>query len=216
MKTLFWNVDTQYDFMRDGTDGNYKGKLAVAGAQTIEPALEQLTTLAAQKNIPVVNTADWHTPESKELSTTPDYQTTFPEHCMIDTVGATFVPATNPEDPYVLDWRSDEFSATSVKTSRNIVLYKDHFDIFQGSPHAEKVLNILEPTRAIVYGVATNVCVNYAIMGLRTRGVEVYVPLDAIKELPTLPLDTILNTWTTAGVHFTSVKDLETMLEAEQ
>ena len=31
MKTIFWNVDTQYDFMRD--DESFKGGLPVSGAR---------------------------------------------------------------------------------------------------------------------------------------------------------------------------------------
>ncbi|HLC55220.1 MAG TPA: cysteine hydrolase family protein [Candidatus Nanoarchaeia archaeon] len=213
MKTIFWNVDTQYDFMRTGEDGGYKGKLAVLGAQAIEPQLERLTSLAERKNLQVVNTADWHTKDSKELSATPDFKTTFPEHCMIGSYGAEFIPATQPRDPYILDWRDGELHPASVRRSRNIVLYKDHFDIFQGSPHAERVLELLKPERAVVYGVATNVCVNYAVQGLLERHIEVYVPVDAIKELPNLPLDPVLAAWQQKGAKLTTVGELEKMLE---
>ncbi len=42
---IFWNVDTQYDFMRPD------GKLYVQDAEQIEPNLEYLTRLAAERNI---------------------------------------------------------------------------------------------------------------------------------------------------------------------
>ena len=100
------------------------------------------------------------------------------------------------------------YDPARVAASREIVLYKDHFDIFQGNPHADAVLADLKPDRVMVYGVATNVCVDYAVMGLRKRGVEVVVPIDAIKELPGLPLEEILRKWQAAGVVLTTTAEV--------
>ena len=64
MKTIFWNVDTQIDFMKP------YGKLPVAGgegAEDIEQNLEYLTDIATEENIQVVNTADYHNENSEEL-----------------------------------------------------------------------------------------------------------------------------------------------------
>ena len=46
MKTLFWNVDTQYDFMRN--DDSFKGALPVEGARSIEGNLAKLTSYARE------------------------------------------------------------------------------------------------------------------------------------------------------------------------
>lgn len=184
MTTIFWNVDTQFDFMRK------EGKLYVPDAESIEAALRQVTGFARDRGIRVVNTADSHHPDSPELSATPNFIDTFPEHCMYGTPGAQYVPATKPEDAYVLDWRGKTIDDRLVIARRNIVLTKDAFDVFDkahGSPHAGRVLELLKPERAIVYGVATNVCVDFAVMGLLTMGVEAYVIKDAIKGLPGIP-----------------------------
>src|SRR3989344_4668526 len=167
-KTIFWNVDTQYDFMKPD------GKLSIAGATEIEGNLEHLTSLAASRGIKVVNTADYHHTNSRELSATPDYKTTFPAHCLEKTPGAEFIDATKPENPYVIHWMGmDEGhwkwpippDPAKIKEHRNIVLYKDEFDAFHptGAPYTDKVLQVLTPQRAIVYGVATNVCVDFAV-----------------------------------------------------
>ena len=193
MKTIFWNVDTQYDFMRA------EGKLYVQGAESIEGNLEKLTKLAEERNIQVVNTADWHTKKTKEISKTPDYINTFSEHCMAGTRGAEYIPATKPDNAYKIRWWQKSFNEEKVKSSRNIILYKDKFDVFTGTPHADGVFRIIKPDRAIVYGVATNVCVDFAVMGLLERGIEVYVPTDAIKELPNLPLQEVLYKWKKNG-----------------
>ncbi|MBW2993109.1 cysteine hydrolase family protein, partial [Candidatus Woesearchaeota archaeon] len=173
-----------------------------------ENNLERLTKFAEEKKIKTINTGDWHTPDSEELSDKPDYITKFPLHCLIGTKGAEYVPATNPQDTYVIDWRDKTFDAGKVKAHRNIILYKDAFDIFEGSSHADRVLEIIKPDIAVVYGVATNVCVNYAVNGLLARGVDVYVPTDAIKELPNLPLEETISAWKKAGAKLTTTQQI--------
>lgn len=204
MKTLFWNVDTQYDFMR--SDEDYKGKLAIPGARDIEVNLKLLTQYAKENNLKVVNSADWHHPESEELSDKPNFITTFPEHCMANTFGAEFVPATKPENSYVIDWRDATFKAEEVKRNRNIVLYKDKFDVFTGTRHTNGIVDLLHPEKAVVYGVATNVCVDFAVRGLLERKIEVYVPTDAIKELPNIPLP--YDNWKVLGAKLVTTKDV--------
>lgn len=226
-KIIFWNVDTQYDFMRD--DESHKGLLPVPGARAIERNLKALTRLARAYGIGIVSTADWHTMQSREFSDSPDYKTTFPPHCLQGTKGASYVPATAPKNPLIIDWQKPlgalEEAALAAGASggaMEIVLYKDAFDVFAGSPsspHADRVLEILRPESAIVYGVATNVCVNFAVLGLLDRGIEVYVVGDAIKELPGLSLDETMRSWQAAGTrkgaHLISAHDVGSLLKGE-
>jgi nicotinamidase/pyrazinamidase len=203
LNTVAWNVDTQYDFMRPD------GKLYVAGAEAIEPNLEKLTEYFKKKDIFRVNTADWHHKDSKELSANPDFVNTFPEHCMADTPGAEYVPASYPteeEEPYIIDWKAEELDKAQVASTRTYVLLKDAFDVFGGNPHTEELLDMLHPKRAIVYGVATDYCVNYAVKGLLERGLEVYVVEDAIKEIASS--EPVLQKWKELGVKFIRTDDL--------
>jgi nicotinamidase/pyrazinamidase len=214
---IFWNVDTQYDFMRN--DSDYKGKLPIEGAKGIEPNLKKFTDFADFKNLRVVNTADWHDKNSKELSENPDYRTTFPEHAMKYTRGALFVPAVEPKNPYVVDWSAKDIDRQEVENSRNIVIYKDAFDVFTGNKYTNEVLDMLNPDKVVVYGVATNVCVDFAVQGLLDRGKKVYVPVDAIKELPGKPLDEILNGWKQKGAILTTtdacLRNLDEMIDSD-
>ncbi len=208
MRTLFWNVDTLFDFMRK------EGKLYVPDAEKIEGTLERLTELARKYDIPVVNTADSHDKNSREISKKPDWVNTFPEHCMYGTTGAEFVPATMPENAYVLDWRSRTLDKIAVAEHRNIVLTKDDVDVFNkehGSPHVETVLDTVRPERVFVYGVATNVCVDFAVQGLLDRGKEVYVIADAIKGLPGIPDPTAK--WVGRGAKIVEAATLEKYLQ---
>jgi nicotinamidase/pyrazinamidase len=210
MKTIFWNVDTQYDFMRN--DETFKGKLAIPDARAIEGNLEILTKIAKAKNLQVVNTADWHNKDTKEISEKPDFKTIFPEHCMQYAKGAEFVPATNPENPYAISWQRpkgfNQNKYRAMKNMRNIVLYKDAFDIFAGNKYTDDVLRILVPEKAVVYGVATNVCVDYAVTGLLERNVKVYAVTDAMKELPGCNLEEIFRKWEAKGAVLTKTDKL--------
>jgi nicotinamidase/pyrazinamidase len=216
---IFWNVDTQYDFMRN--DESFKGALPIAGAQVIEKNLEKLTKMAKMYDIDVVNTADWHTLHDVEISNTPDFKSTYPQHCMANSRGAEYIPATKPKDPQIISWQDKECRGVSKYLgARNFVLYKNDFDIFKGNPHTDTLLNELNPDMVFVYGVATNVCVDYAVHGLLDRKKKVYVVTDAIKELPNeiaaTPLEKILGLWKDRGVELISTKKTREMLETRK
>lgn len=212
-KTIFWNVDTQEDFM----EGNaaYSPKLAVPNSAIIRPTLATITKIAKENGITVVNTRDWHDQNTSEISAEPNWTTTFPEHCMQDSYGANFIIETMPPNAYEINWKDKEYHSSRVAIAQNIILNKDHFDIFQGNPHTDHVLAQLNPQKVVVYGVATNVCVNYAVLGLsergRKQGFEVYVISNAIKELP-VPVEPVYATWRNAGAKFTTSTDLEKLI----
>ncbi len=197
---IFWNVDTQFDFV------DTKGKLYVSGAELLKPIWQEITKLAADKNIKVVNTADFHYSNSAELSDNPDFVSTFPQHCMANTPGADYVAETQPDNPAVFEWDKQYLTLDEVNTKRNIVLRKDAFDVFVGNPHTESIVEILAPKTVVVYGVTTNVCVKAAVDGLATRVDKVYVIEDAIKELPNIPLP--FDNWKKLGVEMIKFKEL--------
>lgn len=204
---LFWNVDTQIDFVYP------RGKLYVQDAEKLRPQWKRLTQLAAEKNILVVNSADYHFPNSAEIDTNPDFETTFPEHCMANTRGADFIKETDPEDAVIFDWDKEYLMTPELFVQgkyRNFIIRKDAFDVFSGNPATEVILKNIKPDTVVVYGVTTNVCVDAAVKGLNRRVKNVYVVKDAIKELPNLPLP--FNDWEKKGVQMIRVKDLEKLL----
>lgn len=185
---LFWNVDTQVDFVEPS------GKLYVEAAEKMKPIWKEITAFAKQKNIKVVSTADFHHANSAELSESPDFINTFPEHCMANTKGAEYIDETNPEDPLIFEWdKNYQIAGEMLKTKRNVVIRKDAFDVFAGNPNSEKILETINPEIVVVYGVTTNVCVHFAVTGLAKKVEKVYVVKDAIKELPNIPLP--FETW---------------------
>ena len=79
MKTVFFDIDTQLDFLYPA------GALYVPGAERIVPAIARLNRYAAQRGIPVVSTADAHLEDDVEFKT-------WPRHCVAGTGGADFHP----------------------------------------------------------------------------------------------------------------------------
>lgn len=206
--TIFWNVDTQVDFMEPG------GKLYVQDAEKIKPVLKKITKLAEEKSVFVVNTADYHHSGSAELSDNPDFITKFPPHCMAETTGAEFISETNPQNPVVINWSSEQNPdelLEKIQNTREVVIRKDAFDVFAGNPYTDKILQNLNPETVVVYGVTTNVCVNDAVVGLSKRGKNVLVVSDAIKELPNLSLP--FDSWEKSGVRLITFNDLTNLLD---
>jgi nicotinamidase/pyrazinamidase len=182
---LFWNVDTQNDFIEPS------GKLYVKDAEFCRPVWADITRFAQRHKIKVINTADFHFIHSEEFDKNPDFITTFPPHCLADTPGSEFIKETNPTDPIIFNWdKNYDIMALSVDLPnyRNIVIRKDAFDVFAGNHIAESILQILKPEVVVVYGVTTTICIDYAVRGLRKHVKKVVVLADAIKELPGLPL----------------------------
>lgn len=197
---IFWNVDTQIDFVEPN------GKLYVPGAELLKPVWRKLTLLAKEKDIKMVNTADFHYPNSEELSATPDFVNTFPKHCMADTKGADYIWETQPEVPVVYDWDKEYFTLENVHKFREIIIRKDAFDVFAGNPYTANILSALSPKTVVVYGVTTNVCVDKAVEGLVKRVDKVLVVEDAIKELPNIPLP--FENWKKWGVEMINFEEL--------
>lgn len=130
---------------------------------------------------------DWYYEDSEELSEDPDFAETFPPHCMADTNGAKYVRETDPDVfSYVLDWGIN-LGWKYLPPVRNIIIRKDKFDVFEGNPNTNRVVDLFKKSgveNVVVYGVAENVCVSFAVSGLLERGLNVIVIEDAIKGLP--------------------------------
>ncbi|MCK5729537.1 MAG: isochorismatase family protein, partial [Draconibacterium sp.] len=143
---LFWNVDTQKDFVLPS------GKLYVQDAELLKPILGEITQFAKENSIRVINTADYHYSGSAELSSTPNFINTFPPHCMANTEGAEFIAETAPENPVIFNWDNDYrnfIELLNAEKSRNIVIRKDAFDVFKGNLITESIVKYLSPKTVV-------------------------------------------------------------------
>jgi nicotinamidase/pyrazinamidase len=128
---------------------------------------------------------------------------------MENTPGAEYIDETRPRNgTYIVDWDGEGIDEKAMREHRNIVIRKDKFDVFTGNPYTQDIIDALRPQATVVYGVATDVCVDFAVKGLLERGIKVYVPTDAIKELPIRPLEETLNEWESLGAELVKTSDI--------
>ncbi|HET7585679.1 MAG TPA: isochorismatase family cysteine hydrolase [Gemmatimonadaceae bacterium] len=205
--TIFWDVDTQHDFM------DADGRLYVPDAESIKPNLRRLTDHAHAHGIRIVASADDHVPGHRELSDTPDWRETFPEHCMRGTRGAEKIPETALAHPIVIE--PDPTPAPELirllRTRDDDVLIRKHwFDVFS-NPNTEVVLQALAPEHIVVYGVALDVCNRYAIEGFLARGIpRITAVVDATRAIHAEEVDALLEQWRSRGVRLATTEQVTT------
>ncbi len=193
---VFWDVDTQVDFMSPD------GKLYVPGAETIIPNLQRLTDYAHANRITIIATADDHVVEHEEISDAPDFQDTFPPHCMRGTPGQRRITETALSNPLVI--APDDALPDVAAHQGDILILKHWFDVFT-NPHVSAVVNALGISEIVLYGVALDVCDRYAVEGLREYHPEVAITVvsDAVKALDADAGDALLRQWRKEGVVLT-------------
>lgn len=205
MTRVFWDVDTQVDFMRPD------GKLYVDGAETIVANLRALTDFAHGNGIRIVGSSDNHDPGDDELSETPDFLESFPPHCLRGTDGQARIPETVLHDVLVVE--PEDAAADVIRRMANhagdILFHKRYFDVFT-NPSVSPVLEALGIDEVVLYGVALDVCNRYAVEGLLSRhpGVAVTVVTDAVRAIDEGARDLLLDGWCRHGVGLAVTADI--------
>ena len=201
-RVLFWDVDTQHDFMKAD------GLLYVPGSEEIIPALKALTEYAHTNGIRILASADDHVPGHRELSDTPDFLTTFPPHCIRGTPGQRKIPETALENPLVIEPEAVEAGQVKARVAGHkgdLLLHKHWFDVFTNG-NIGPVLDALDPEQVVLYGVALDVCDRYAIEGLlRHRpGLRLSLVTDAARAIHPEAVPALLADWARRGVRLTT------------
>ncbi|MGH7633029.1 MAG: cysteine hydrolase family protein [Gemmatimonadaceae bacterium] len=202
---IFWDVDTQRDFM------DHDGKLYVPDAESIKPNLKRLTDYAHDRDIHIVASSDDHTAGDRELSPTPDFEQTFPEHCLHGTPGAEKIPETAIFAAKIIepDPVPHDVLARSLWSHGGDVLIRKHwFDVFT-NPNTITLLEAWDPTEIVVYGVALDVCDKYAIDGFIEHGVPViHLVLDATKAIHSERTQALVDGWKNQEVRVVTTEDV--------
>jgi nicotinamidase/pyrazinamidase len=203
MKRIFWDVDTQVDFMEQS------GKLYVPGARALAPVLERLLDAGRAARVVHVASADDHELTDPEISDSPDLRNTFPPHCLRGTRGAEKIIETKQRDPLPLSLVPfpPGLVPRLVDGRREILLLKKNFNVFT-NPNTEPLLDALDPEEIVVFGVATDVCDDAAIRGFLLRGRRVRFVEDASRGLDEARVAACTATWRERGVEFSSAEEV--------
>jgi nicotinamidase/pyrazinamidase len=177
-KTIFWEVDAQRDFMLPG------GKLYVPGAEKILPNINRLVEAARQGRVFLISSADAHNPDDPELRE-------WPPHCLKGDPGADLVSEASAPNRLIIPNEAKFAVPQDLGAYHQMILQKNTLDVFD-NPHTNTLLKrfnlagspAFDPSpEFVVFGVATEYCVQRAAEGLLRRGHRIAVVTDAVRSI---------------------------------
>ena len=189
---IFWDVDTQVDFMLPG------GKLYVPGAEKLIPNLKRLTDAARQGRVFIIGDACVHAPDDPEFSF-------FPPHCVRGTPGSEIIPETYADRVLMVPNRANASIPEDLSAYQQVILEKETLDVFD-NPNTETILERVakftdEDAEIFIFGVVTEYCVRLAAIGLLRRGRRVSLVRDAIETLKAEDGEETIEELTSLGAH---------------
>jgi len=191
MKTVFFDIDTQIDFLFPA------GSLYVPGAERLLPALAQLTRYAAEHSIPVVASMDAHAEDDAEFQL-------WPPHCVAGTQGQRKPADLLLERRVTIPTTAGEYA---IEGAQQIIVEKQTLDVFANS-NLPRLLEQLEAERCVVYGVATEYCVRSAITGLLKTGARVELVGEGVREIDAAGAQVTLSEFAAAGGCLTTLAEV--------
>ncbi len=191
MKTVFFDVDTQIDFLFPA------GALYVPGAEKIVQQIAALNRFAASRGIPVVSTVDAHTENDPEFRD-------WPPHCVAGTASQAKPASTLLEKRVVIPNRP---GLPPLEGAHQFVLEKQSVDCFT-NVNLPALLERLAADRYVVYGVVTEICVKNAALGLLKIGRPVTIVADAVRSLNDAACEAFLTEFMARGGAMTTSAEL--------
>ncbi|HLG95201.1 MAG TPA: cysteine hydrolase family protein [Bryobacteraceae bacterium] len=182
MKTVFFDIDTQIDFLYPA------GALYVPGAEKIVPAIAELNRRAPL----VISTMCTHAEDDPEFRV-------YPHHCVSGTVGQ--------QKPLALLREKRAKIPSPASGVEQLILEKQELDCFS-NPHLSPLLGELNADRYVVYGVVTEICVRLCAFGLLKTGKRVEIVTDAVKALDHAAAEWMFTEFKKAGGHLTTSAQL--------
>jgi len=199
---ILWDVDTQVDFIEPG------GKLYFAGAEEAKPAMARLVEAARAAGAVHVASCDQHELTDPEISQEPDFDSTWPPHCLLGTPGAEKIPDTKQLDPLPLPLvpLPAAHLLRLLDGRREILIPKKQYDPFTNR-NAETLLDVLDPDEILLFGVATDICDDAAVRALLRRGRRIAFVADASRGVDEARVTACAAAWREAGVRFTTAEE---------
>jgi nicotinamidase/pyrazinamidase len=191
---IFWEVDTQADFMLPG------GRLYVPGAERLLPNIRRLTDAARRGQVFLVSHGCYHTENDPEFKT-------FPPHCIKGTPGSAYVPEALTEKVVIVPNEPEAVLPDDFASYQQILLEKQSLDIFESRHAAELVNRLSADAEFVVFGVVTEYCVRFAAKGLLERSRRVSIVEDAIETLKDEDGERTIEELKTLGARFITTDD---------
>jgi len=209
-KLVFWDVDTQFDFMKP------EGTLYVPGAENIIDKVSEVRRFALKNGYSIIADMDWHNPGNEEISESPDFNKTFPPHCMAGSPGSERLGYLGdiPIEYIETDkMPTDKLKKLVGKEQFHIVIRKESINVFD-NPNTDRIVELAGPGAMAVFGVALDFCVKYVLDGLaKYNGIKRILLRDVVKGLDPKTEDDIINNLQQTGVEITEFAELKRHLQ---
>jgi len=208
-KVIFWEVDTQADFMLPG------GKLYVPGAEKIIPNINRLVEAVRQGRVFLISSADAHNPDDSELRD-------WPAHCLKNSPGADLLPEACASNGLVVPNEKHFALPVNLSPHQQVILQKNTLDVFD-NPNTDALLARLTPAglpaldpnpEFVMFGVVTEHCVRCAADGLLRRGRRVAVVTDAVQALDSEKARQILENLQSRGARLITTEEALSLVAA--
>jgi nicotinamidase/pyrazinamidase len=161
MRNALLAVDLQADFVQGGS-------LPVPNGMQVCAMIARHIRHFKTEYALVVASRDYHEDPGAHFSSTPDFLTTWPPHCVIGTPGAAFVPP-------VANLVREKLIATVVSKGRSAAAYS----AFEGLDNrGHPLVDVLKEARIDhidVCGIATDYCVRQTALDARQNGFQVRI-----------------------------------------
>ncbi|MGC5050426.1 isochorismatase family protein [Micromonospora sp. DT48] len=175
-------VDVQNDFCEGGS-------LAVAGGAGVAAGISRLLAAEPDRWEHVVATKDYHVDPGTHFSDSPDFVSTWPRHCVVDTPGSEFHP----------ELATDRIEAIFLKGE-----YSAAYSGFEGhTGNGEGLADWLRRhgvDRVDVVGIATDHCVRATALDAAREGFDTTVLLDLTAAVAPDTTDIALRAFDGAGI----------------
>jgi nicotinamidase/pyrazinamidase len=198
---VFWEVDTQADFMLPG------GKLYVPGAEKRIANMRRLVDVARAGKVFLISSADQHAPNDPEFAR-------FAPHCVKGTNGAEILAELKALQVMSIPNDKNFSIPPNLDEIQQIVLEKQTLDVFD-NPNTEKMLAQFAVNQEfVVFGVVTEFCVRLAAKGLLSRGRRVVIVTDAIETLDANEGQRTLDKLTSRGARLITTNEALTLAKS--
>jgi nicotinamidase/pyrazinamidase len=200
LKVLFWDVDTQIDFMEP------TGKLYLPEAEEIRLNLAYLTNLGS--GVRLSGSVDAHGPDDPEFNE-------WPEHCVYGTPGQLKIHETSIENTlFVPSVKLSSDHLVEVVAFEGQVIFEKQDTVVSSNPNVKPFVDLIEPDLFVVYGVVTEICVNFTVNFLAgDLGYRTVVVVDAVKELDSSEAVSCQADWKAHGVKMVNTSSVYSLLE---
>jgi nicotinamidase/pyrazinamidase len=208
-KTIFWDVDTQFDFLKP------EGALYVPGAESVIDRISEIRRFALGHGYSMLADVDWHSLDNPEISEHPDMRTTFPPHGLAGTPGAERVGYLGDIPIDYVDINTMDMSTLRrlvQKDQFHIVIRKQSLNVFD-NPNTHKLVDLVHPKHVVAFGVALDCCVYYVLSELSKHpGVRLSLLRDGTKGLGTRPDEEVYDELRGRGVEITTFDQIKDRL----